>query len=101
MLFRPGWTYFSPDQHADDVWQVWWIGVCPTHEGQGIGSKLLSFAEQHAKSTGARIMLIETSSKPPYAKARRFYTARAYDKCGHVSNFYGPAEDKIVLAKQL
>ena len=48
-----GWAYFAPDQYAENVWNVWWIGTSPDHHGTGVAQILLSHVEQTALESGA------------------------------------------------
>lgn len=95
-----GWTYFAPDQHADGVWNVWWLGVVPEALGTGAGALLLRAAEASALSGGARIVVVETSSKDSTARARRFYWKEGYAECGVVPDFYGVGDHKVIFSRQ-
>jgi ribosomal protein S18 acetylase RimI-like enzyme len=95
-----GWTYFAPDQHADGVWNVWWLGVDPEAHGAGAGPSLLRAAEAAALSGGARIVVIETSSKDSLARARRFYSKQGYRECGVVPDFYSDGDHKVIFSRQ-
>ncbi len=95
-----GWTYFAPDQYADGVWNVWWLGVAPEAQGTGAGRSLLRSAEACALSGGARIVVIETSSKETQARARRFYTKEGYAECGTVPDFYGYDDHKVIFSRR-
>lgn len=94
-----GWTYVALDQHAAGVWNVWWLGVDPPSHGTGVGRALLHAAEAHATSHGARLMVIETSSLPSQARARRFYAREGYAECGRIPDFYGPGDAKVIFAR--
>jgi ribosomal protein S18 acetylase RimI-like enzyme len=95
-----GWTYFAPDQHADGVWNVWWIGVAPDSHGSGAGSLLLLHAEAEAAAAGARLVVIETSSLDSQARARRFYAREGYLECGVVPDFYAEGDHKVIFARR-
>jgi ribosomal protein S18 acetylase RimI-like enzyme len=96
-----GWVYFAPCFKADGVWDLWWIGVSPTAQGKGVGGALLEFVEGSVRGMGARLLIIETSSTEPLAKARNFYAKRGYANCGQIPDFYGDGDDKIIFAKRL
>jgi ribosomal protein S18 acetylase RimI-like enzyme len=96
-----GWIYVAPTEHADGVWNVWWIGVAPKCQGRGIGDALLKFAEDQAFSAGGRLLLIETSSLPTFDPVRRFYSKRGYAECGRVPDFYADGEAKVIYFKRL
>ncbi len=95
-----GWTYFAPDQYAEGVWNVWWLGVVPDSQGNGAGSLLLRAAESFAQSAGARIVVVETSSKDSQARARKFYAKEGYTECGCVPDFYGEGDHKIIFSRR-
>lgn len=96
-----GWTYFAPDPYAAEVWNLWWIGVPPRHHGTGVGEALLAHAEQAARGSGARILIIETSDGAPMARARRFYAKHGYDERGRIPDFYADGEAKVVFSRRL
>lgn len=96
-----GWVYFAPDPYADRVWNLWWIGVLPTHHGSGVGKVLLNHVEQTAATAGARILIIETSDLDPTARARRFYVQSGYTECGRIHDFYADGEAKVIFSRRL
>ena len=95
-----GWTYFAPDQHASNVWNLWWIGVDPGSHGTGAGLKLLQHAEKIVASHGGRVLVIETSDAEALARARRFYEVQGYKECGRIPDFYAESESKVVFARR-
>jgi ribosomal protein S18 acetylase RimI-like enzyme len=94
-----GWTYFAPDQHAQGVWNLWWIGVDPEHHGVGAGVLLLRHAEKTVASKGGRVLVVETSDALALARARRFYEAQGYPECGRIPDFYAEGESKVVFSR--
>ena len=59
-----GWTYFAESGHSPGVWDVWWIGVHPKFQGQGLGRTMLMRIEELIKEKNGRLIIIETSSTP-------------------------------------
>lgn len=96
-----GWVYFSRNAMANQIWDLWWIGVDPRRHGQGIGDKLLRFVEAQVHSKGGRRLLIETSSLPKLARTRKFYAERGYTVCGQVPDFYADGDDKVIFSKRI
>lgn len=96
-----GWAYLAPTPKADGVWDLWWIGVDPPRQGRGIGGRLLTAVEDHARAAGGRLLVVETSSTPPLDPTRRFYAHRGYVECGRVPDFYADGDDKVVFVKRL
>ena len=95
-----GWVYFAP-RDAADAWDLWWIGVAPARQGQGIGDALLRFVEAHVIRAGGRTLFIDTSSLPSLERARSFYADRGYAIDAVVTNHYGEGADKVVFMKTL
>jgi ribosomal protein S18 acetylase RimI-like enzyme len=96
-----GWVYFSPEAKADGVWELWWIGVDPTRQGQGIGDDSLRFVEDRVRDAGGRLLLISTSSLPLLERTRRFYAKRGYAECGRIPDYYADGDDKVVFVKRV
>jgi ribosomal protein S18 acetylase RimI-like enzyme len=95
-----GWSYFAPDQFAEGVWNVWWIGVQPSSHGTGAGKQLLRHVETKIASLGGRIVVIETSDSEEFARARKFYANEGYSECGRVPEFYGEGESKVIFSRR-
>ncbi|NRA68381.1 MAG: GNAT family N-acetyltransferase [Pseudobacteriovorax sp.] len=96
-----GWSYYAPSFHAPGVWDVWWIGVHATEHGRGYGRQLLLAIEADIKAKQGRVVVIETSSTEPLAKARRFYPKLGYKMRGDIPEFYGPGDAKVIFSKNL
>jgi len=95
-----GWSYFAPDQHAANVWNLWWIGVSPSAQGAGAGAHLLRHAERTIASLGGRLLVIETSDLEITGRARRFYAKEGYSECGRIPDFYSEGEAKVIFARR-
>lgn len=96
-----GWCYFAPDDHAQGVWNLWWIGVAPGHHGSGAGAALLRHVERRVISQGGRILIIETSDSDLLSRARRFYASNGYRECGRIPHFYSEDESKVIFSRRL
>ena len=94
-----GWAYFAPDQYAENVWNVWWIGISPDHHGTGAAQILLSHVEQTALDSGARVVVIETSDQDAMARARNFYVKVGYTERGRIPDFYAGGESKVLFSR--
>lgn len=96
-----GWAYFAPDPHAPKVWNLWWIGVAPAHQGAGVGRALMGAIERSVRGAGGRLLVVETSARPALDRTRRFYGRLGYTRCGEVPDFYGDGEGKVVFARRV
>jgi ribosomal protein S18 acetylase RimI-like enzyme len=69
--------------------------------GNGLGHALLTKVESAIRDRGGRLLLIETSSTPPYVLARRLYESSGYRCEAVVHDFYAPGDDLLIYAKTL
>ena len=95
-----GYVSFGPEMEAPDVWEVYWVAVAPELQGQGIGRRLMAFAEKAMAARKARLILVETSGRPDYAKTRHFYQVLGYTEAARIRDFYAPGDDKVIYEKR-
>ena len=96
-----GYVLFGPTPMTDDVYDLYWIAVDRDHQGRGKGQTLLQFVETLLRARGARMLLIETSSKASYAPTVRFYEAAGYREISRIKDFYRIEDDKLVFSRNL
>jgi ribosomal protein S18 acetylase RimI-like enzyme len=97
-----GWTYISADSGGGPgVWELMWIGVTGEAQGTGVGKALLRDAEEIARSSGGRMLLICTSSTDATARARAFYEKQEYVQVGRIPEYYGKSDDKVIYWKAM
>ncbi len=96
-----GYICYGPTPMTQGTWDIYWIAVDPRKMNQGIGSALLKYAEQEVRAASGRLVILETSSKPVYARARKFYEKSGYEVICRISDFYALADDKIIYLKNI
>jgi ribosomal protein S18 acetylase RimI-like enzyme len=96
-----GYVCYGPTPLTKGTWDVYWIAVDPGGQGQGVGRALMAFTEDKIKESQGRLVLVETSGRPDYAKTRRFYNSIDYKESARVLDFYAPGDDKLILEKRL
>jgi GNAT superfamily N-acetyltransferase len=96
-----GWVYVAPVEHTDGVWNLWWIGVTPQRQRTGIGTAMLTNLEAYVRAHRGRLLLIETSSLPPFEGVRSFYTSRGYTASGCLPDYYAVGDGKITFFKRI
>ncbi len=95
-----GYICFGKAPLTDGVYDLYWVVVHPAFWNQGIGSSLLFQAEEELRQRQARLLLIETSSAPPYEAPRAFYRKRGYAELARVLDYYRPGDHKIIFGKK-
>ena len=96
-----GYVCYGPTPLTDGVYDLYWIAVDATQQGQGFGQVLLRFVENEVRRRRGRMLLIETSSKDTYASTTRFYQRSGYEEISRIKDFYRIEDDKVVFCKRL
>ena len=96
-----GYACYGQTPGTDGTYDLYWIAVDPTAQGAGRGSGLLQEIEERLRTRAARMLVVETSSRPEYAHTRGFYDARGYREAARLADFYGPADDRVIYVKSL
>lgn len=81
------------------TWYLYWICVHPAAQGHGVGRALQEYAEAFVRSRGGERLVLETSAKSSYARAREFYQQAGYSEVGRIRDFYRPGDDCLVYCK--
>jgi ribosomal protein S18 acetylase RimI-like enzyme len=96
-----GYICYGPTPLTQGTWDIYWMATLPERQGQGIGGDLMVSAESQVRESGGRLILIETSARPDYKKARRFYQYHGFEVVCRIPDFYAPGEERITLRKKL
>ena len=96
-----GYACYGPTPATDRTYDLYWIAVDPAAQGTGTGTRLITEVERRVAALHARLLIIETSSRPEYEATRRFYVARAYDEAARVGSFYAPGDDRVIYTKRV
>ena len=96
-----GYACFGPTPSTDGTWDLYWLAVHPAAQGRGAGRALVREVEQILVARQGRLLAVETSSRESYAHSREFYARCGYTEAARVRDFYGPADDRIILTTRL
>jgi ribosomal protein S18 acetylase RimI-like enzyme len=96
-----GYICYGQAPLTDAVYDIYWIVVHPASWNRGAGTSLLHQAEEEMKRRKARLLLIETSSRPPYEIARAFYRKHGYEEQARILDYYGVGDHKLIFGKIL
>ena len=96
-----GYICYGPVPMTQSTFDLYWIAVDPTFQGEGIGSKLLDFLEKNLRDMGGRMILADTSSISQYERTQRFYLKEGFQEVARVPDYYSPSNDRITYCKRL
>ena len=96
-----GYACFGPTPATDGTFDLYWLAVHPAAQGHGSGRALLRWVEQALERRGARLLVVETSSRPDYTGTREFYARGGYVEAARLRDFYASADDRIILTTRL
>ena len=96
-----GYACAGPTPATEGTFDLYWLAVDPMAQGKGIGRALVHEVERDLRSRGARLLLVETSSRPDYENTRAFYARCGYTEAARIRDFYAPTDDRIMLSTRL
>ncbi|MSQ06493.1 MAG: N-acetyltransferase [Dehalococcoidia bacterium] len=96
-----GYVCFGSTPLTRGTWDIYWIAVDRSHQGQGIGKQLMQFAEGEILRHGGRLVLAETSSQDLYEPTRQFYLRLKYHEVSRIPDFYDVGDARVTFAKVL
>lgn len=95
-----GYILFGPVPLTVGNFDIYWIATDPEVQGKGLGRQLMAHAEAEARSNGARMICLETSSQGGYQRTRRFYDQAGYIEESRIRDFYKPGDDRLTYVKR-
>jgi ribosomal protein S18 acetylase RimI-like enzyme len=96
-----GYICYGQAPLTDAVYDIYWIVVHPASWNRGTGTFLLHQAEEEMRRRKARLLLIETSSRPPYEIPRAFYRKHGYEERARILDYYAVGDHKLIFGKVL
>ena len=96
-----GYACFGPTPATEGTYDLYWLAVHPSAQRRGAGRALVQWLERELGRRGARLLVVETSSRADYAHTREFYARGGYAEAARVRDFYAPADDRIILTTRL
>jgi ribosomal protein S18 acetylase RimI-like enzyme len=96
-----GYYCVGPTPATAGTYDMYWIAVDPSVQGNGAGTRLNTHAEELIASRGGRLIVVETSSRQQYTPTRTFYERRGYTETARIRGYYRPDDDLVVYCKYL
>jgi ribosomal protein S18 acetylase RimI-like enzyme len=86
---------------TESSWYLYWLCVHPDAQRRGIGRALHQHGETFVRNLGGRRMVLETSGRPDYHRARTFYEQLGYRQTGRIADFYRPGDACLIYVKDI
>lgn len=96
-----GFAFCEAERLTNGTWNLLAIAVAPARQARGLGSALLAHLEEALRRDRQRILIVETTSTPDQAPARRFYAANGYVEEARIREFWDEGADKVTFWKRL
>jgi ribosomal protein S18 acetylase RimI-like enzyme len=96
-----GYACFGPVPCTRAAWDLYWIAVAPSAQGDAIGSELLQRVELAVVRAEGTHIYVDTSSREQYVPTRAFYLRRGFEVAASFPDFYAPGDGKLVFSKVL
>jgi len=96
-----GYACYGPIALTAASYDLYWIAVDKTRQGQKIGQLLLAKSEELIRAAGGSLIYIETSNREHYAPTRKFYLRCGYHQAALLKDFYAPGDDKAIYVKKV
>jgi ribosomal protein S18 acetylase RimI-like enzyme len=96
-----GYACFGRAHLTETSWYLYWICVHREAQGCGLGRKLQMQIEDAVRKLGGDRLVLETSGRPDYERARRFYRRAGFVEVGRIAEFYKVGDDCLIFCKDL
>ena len=96
-----GYACFGKASLTLDAWYLYWICIHPDAQGRGAGRALQRRVEECIRASGGRLLVVETSGRADYDRARRFYERSGFSVAGRIADFYKAGDDCVIYSKVL
>jgi D-alanine-D-alanine ligase len=96
-----GYACYGPIALTVGSYDLYWIAVDKSTQGQGLGRELMQKTEELIRAQGGRRIYIETSTRPPYAPTRAFYLRAGCRLETILEDFYATGDGKAIYVKVL
>ncbi len=95
-----GYICYGQNSMTVSTWDIYWIDVVNSLQGMSIGLELMTAAENNIKKAGGKLVWLQTSSLPVYARINRFYINLNYTPVCRIADYYASGDDQIQYIKR-
>lgn len=91
---------YGPIPGSQASYDLYWIVVSPTLQGNGVGRKLVQAVERRVSTAGGKRLYADTSSRDQYAPTRAFYHRCGFEQAAFLDDFYAPGDSKVIFVRK-
>jgi len=96
-----GYTAFGPIPGTDRRYELYWIAVRKAVQRSKLAQRLLRASEDEVQKMGGVMMIAETSTRPDYAPANKFYRAQGYALLADIPDWHADGDGLAIFGKRL
>jgi len=96
-----GYTCYGPISGTEARYELYWIAVSTTSRRSGLAKQLLAATEDAVKEVGGPWLFAETSTRPDYAPARKFYAGNGYRLLAEIPDWHADGDGLAIYGKRL
>jgi GNAT superfamily N-acetyltransferase len=96
-----GYTCHGPRDLTEGTYDIYWIATAQAARRKGVGRALMTAVEDEVRSSGGRLIVLETSGTPAYKPTRDFHLSCGYGWEATIRDFYHPGDDLVIFTKHL
>jgi GNAT superfamily N-acetyltransferase len=96
-----GYTAFGPIPGTDRRYELYWIAVRKAAQRTKLAARLLKASEDEARQMGGVMMIAETSTRPDYAPAQKFYRAQSYALLADIPDWHADGDGLAIFGRRL
>ena len=96
-----GYTCFDRIPLTKTSFDLYWIAVSPAARGTGLAAELIQRTAKFIRAKRGTQVFAETSSREPYAAARKFYLKAGFEQVAQFEDFYEAGDDKVTYRLKL
>lgn len=88
---------YGPIPGTATSFDLYWIVVSKSAQGQGLGRALLAAVIQRVRDAGGTRLYADTSSREQYAPTRAFYERCGFARAAFLEDFYAAGDGKVIF----
>jgi GNAT superfamily N-acetyltransferase len=96
-----GYACYGPIPATDRRYELYWIAVRKAVQRTKLAARLLKACEEEAREMGGAMLIAETSIKPDYEAANKFYVAQGYMLLGNITDWHADGDGLAIYGKRL